>query len=677
MRRIWEAARVYWDMGLAPVPLCPPTCPGHRAGNAVHGPDRAGKVPLVATGGKDHERCTLGLLEDWARRFPDANIGVMLGAVSGVVVCDCDGPEGEAALATLLGGRPPETWTARTKRGHHLYYGWPTEAPCKSTAILLPGECLSLLGRGCLVVAPPSRHLGGAVYRWSPGHSPSDGPVTRAPDALVRAMAPRARVPKQGTSGGVGVVPSRARQMARARAYARTRPAGTLRKGCRTLGWSVAVDLAGKFGLTREELVEILATEWGPRCTPPWTDRERLDFHLGAAAEMTVVPLLGERALERTPPPLPPRDTPSPAPPPGDAPSRNGTHAPPRPDAPPAPVEADYAPGNSRRPAGRKASDLVSVPIDWLVRPWIPRGKLVNITGRRGCGKSTFGAWLLGSVARSIVLPGREEGAEEELLDRLRVADVDLDGVWIADGREWAFPADRNDLLRLVQAQNAELVWIDPIASYMPAGSRNDGEFVRPALESLAWVAMKSRAAIVYVRHPGKRADNLNPGAAEWEQVPRVILELLADPAQPARWIIRPEKASRGKAAPPTYYFLDADGDEAPTWRWGQACAAGAVEAIKEEVDLMALRRVDRAVKMLEAVLKDGAIDSRIVCKHGQDEDLNGRTLERAFARLDPPGMFRRTGNGVNHRCLWWWPGHGDDPLPTDDNTQRDTPPGA
>jgi hypothetical protein len=45
-------------------------------------------------------------VDDWWKRWPEANIGTVTGAVSGLVVLDADGPEGLTSLTSLRPRRP-------------------------------------------------------------------------------------------------------------------------------------------------------------------------------------------------------------------------------------------------------------------------------------------------------------------------------------------------------------------------------------------------------------------------------------------------------------------------------------------------------------------------------------------------------------------------------------------
>ncbi|MEZ5145173.1 MAG: bifunctional DNA primase/polymerase [Acidimicrobiales bacterium] len=117
----------------------------------------------------------------WWRRWPHANIGVVTGAVSGVVVLDVDprhgGDRALAALEDELGAVPATVETATGGAGRHLWFRHP--GGHVGSGALAPG--VDLKADGGLVVIPPSTHLSGRRYAWAPGRSPDDLPLAAVP----------------------------------------------------------------------------------------------------------------------------------------------------------------------------------------------------------------------------------------------------------------------------------------------------------------------------------------------------------------------------------------------------------------------------------------------------------------------------------------------------------------
>src|SRR5207248_3906466 len=105
----------------------------------------------------------------WWRRWPEANVGVRTGAVSGLVVIDVDARHGGAAslghLLRRFGALPPGP-RVRTGGGMHLYFRHPGESIANDVGRRL-GPGIDVRGDGGYVIAPPSRHASGARYAWA------------------------------------------------------------------------------------------------------------------------------------------------------------------------------------------------------------------------------------------------------------------------------------------------------------------------------------------------------------------------------------------------------------------------------------------------------------------------------------------------------------------------------
>jgi len=121
----------------------------------------------------------------WWGQTPDANIGVVTGQRSGLLVLDVDGPEGRASLEGL---EVPATLTQDTGRlggGQHLIYAY--EGLTRNRQGVRPG--LDVRGDGGYIAAAPSIHPSGAVYRLH------EARLAPAPDWLVEEAARTSETP--------------------------------------------------------------------------------------------------------------------------------------------------------------------------------------------------------------------------------------------------------------------------------------------------------------------------------------------------------------------------------------------------------------------------------------------------------------------------------------------------
>jgi hypothetical protein len=173
----YDEARAALARGWAPLPLEP-----------------GGKRPLVAWSKFQQRRPSASELRYWWRRWPDAGLGVVTGAVSGLVVLDVDPRnDGDATLEDLEREHGPVPVTVEVLTGgggRHLYFQHPGE----ETPPAKIGPGLDLLGDGSQVVAPPSLHASGRRYEWEVSRLPNDVALAELPSWL------RTDVPRRGTA---------------------------------------------------------------------------------------------------------------------------------------------------------------------------------------------------------------------------------------------------------------------------------------------------------------------------------------------------------------------------------------------------------------------------------------------------------------------------------------------
>lgn len=117
------------------------------------------------------------MIKGWWTRWPNAGIGLVTGKVSGVVVLDIDGEEGEKFLK---GKELPPTPCVETQRGRrHVYFKYPGFRVRNN----VKKNGLDIRGDGGIVVLPPSLHHKGGQYRWL--ISPQEEGLAHMPEWLV------------------------------------------------------------------------------------------------------------------------------------------------------------------------------------------------------------------------------------------------------------------------------------------------------------------------------------------------------------------------------------------------------------------------------------------------------------------------------------------------------------
>lgn len=184
-------------------------------------------------------RATAEELRSWSW----SGVGIVTGRVSGVLVLDVDGPEGEAELQKR--GHPVTPMVRTSSGGLHLYFRHP-DRHVRTGIRVAPG--LDVKAAGGYVVAPPSVGSNGKPYEWLV--SPEDAELADPP-AWLLALIDRER-PK-GPAGTVGE-----RIPAGGRNKALTSYAGTMRRR----------------GASEAEILAALRVANEQRCQPPLEARE-------------------------------------------------------------------------------------------------------------------------------------------------------------------------------------------------------------------------------------------------------------------------------------------------------------------------------------------------------------------------------------------------------------------
>lgn len=342
----------------------------------------------------------------------DWNVGIVC-MPSGVFVLDVDGPVGEENLALLEAehGRLPVTMECRTPGrggGRHLYFAAPEGIQ------LLPklAEKVDVKHNG-YVLAPPSLHPEGGVYRWERVMSPAVPPawlIERLERGVADDMPEREHLPKQ--SGGrwerpedwfdsaftcqdvmVEVLRSQAADAdgwkyvgSPAGNFAYTRPGKSVRQGISLVVYKYSrvpsrpcpkhtAQRCEHCAWTRAQMFSTSDPDTPAGTYGPF----RLFVHLGfrddyGRARDWVV----ENGF------------------------RGKSWVRPSPDE----IESMVAPAaHGLKLVFRKASTIVPVRKEWLVPALIPKGELTLITGKPGAGKSLLALDFIAHLTRGDVHP--------------------------------------------------------------------------------------------------------------------------------------------------------------------------------------------------------------------------------------------------------------------------------
>ena len=228
-----------------------------RLGWSVIPVEPRGKRALVRWQAFQYRRADVPEIAEWFRRWPDANIAIVTGIVSGLVVLDLDPRHGaHASLESLqqAHGALPDTVEVSTGGGgRHLYFAHPGDVTHNRVG-MAPG--IDLRGDGGYVVAPPSIHATGEPYRW-----------VRSPEVLYPVPLPAWLL--QLAAGGH---PSHGHPLSHWRRLLREGVA----QGERNSGVASLAGYLLHYGVGPEVVMELLLCWNAVRCRPPLDEAEVL-----------------------------------------------------------------------------------------------------------------------------------------------------------------------------------------------------------------------------------------------------------------------------------------------------------------------------------------------------------------------------------------------------------------
>jgi len=145
------------------------------------------KRPLVAWREFQGRRAGPEEIKGWFRHWRDANVGIVTGSISRLIVLDIDpkhgGDDALAELESRHGPLGPTVEVLTGGGGRHFYFASP-DGEIRNRAGLAQG--IDLRGDGGYIVAPPSIHPSGRPYRWIAGHAPDECPMAPMPRWILR-----------------------------------------------------------------------------------------------------------------------------------------------------------------------------------------------------------------------------------------------------------------------------------------------------------------------------------------------------------------------------------------------------------------------------------------------------------------------------------------------------------
>lgn len=284
----------------------------------------------------------------------------------------------------------------------------------------------------------------------------------------------------------------------------------------------------------------------------------------------------------------------------------------------------------------QQLSDVQVKGVDWLWKPYIPRGALTLLMGDGGYGKSWATCAIAADLSQGRALPGQdalppqkvlmigaEDGLAQVIKPKMIALDANMDNIrasdkgFVIDGKAIAH------LVRHIEEYDAAVVFFDPMVVYMGGKiDMNRSNETRSVLTLLSEVAQNANVAIVAVHHVRKSNEGSSQhkvmGSADF--INGVRSGLLVDVSKAGQRYMAHIKSNWAANGPTLAYNFSGD-----SFQW-----SGEYTGQTDSAPEISLRPRGMAVQWVKDLLRAGPLPAMEVMAQANAANIPERTLTRA-----------------------------------------------
>lgn len=316
---------------------------------------------------------------------------------------------------------------------------------------------------------------------------------------------------------------------------------------------------------------------------------------------------------------------------------------------------ADEARPKPAKPRLIRVDEVECKEVDWLWRPYVPRGMVTLLEGDPGLGKSWITMAIAKAVSTGTALPGQpalspqkvligsaEDLPEYSIAPRLKALGADCSLIYLMPNIVELSLEGLQTVEDFMKECAATVLFIDPIQAYL--GSKVDmhrANEVRPIMAGLGKLAERTHSAIIIVRHLRKGGDGSGKrlyaglGSIDFAASVRSILQV--EKVRSGDTVINHIKSNISGLGPAISYKVHPDSG----FEWG-----GVYNDTESGGVCKVPRARNRAVDFIRQALGSGPVPAGVLMEMAKAEKLSIPTMNRA---KDGVAESYQTAEG------WFW----------------------
>lgn len=286
----------------------------------------------------------------------------------------------------------------------------------------------------------------------------------------------------------------------------------------------------------------------------------------------------------------------------------------------------------------------------WLMKPYLPEGKITMIFGDPGQGKTTFAVNIAASLSNGKALDGStlcepiniiyltaEDGIADTILPRLISARANLSNIFTIDENSAPLTMDDKRLETAIYKHNARLVILDPIQAYLGRIDINKANDVRDKTKTLAYLGEKTGCTFILLGHLNKSISSKvayrSLGSIDFYAIARSILLIGRDPNKKDIHVVCHIKSNLAKEGVPIAFKITETENDAGKFEYLGPYDIDPEDIINGNPEKK-LSKLETAKALILQQLSESDIPAAEIFNLAGQINISARTIEEAKRAL-------------------------------------------